>query len=63
VGGIGCLPEGKIRPVNRMSKRWMAACRLHALSFDYTMEEIDGGSKSSQVLFPGLAHVRQSPEP
>jgi hypothetical protein len=41
----------------------MAACRLHALSFNYTAEEIDEGSKSSQVLFPGLAHARQSREP
>ena len=46
-----------------MSKRWMAACRLHALSFNYTAEEIDECSKSSQGLFPGLAHARQSREP
>jgi hypothetical protein len=36
---------------------------LHALSFNYTVEEIDEGSKSSQVLFPGLAHARPSREP
>jgi len=53
----------KIRPVNRMSKRWMTACRLHALSFNDTVEEIDDCSKSSPVLFPGLARARQSRKP